>query len=109
MQFGWAALESIIQVSDHPVGPSFGEIDSTGTFSPLRKFVTDCQVVPTTVSPDVNDAVLLRVVGPVLADDRLLCLQRSTEAWNCSSSSSYGFVMLRSGCVAIRYTAASAM
>ena len=56
MQFGCLASEEIIQVSDHPVEPSFGRIASTGGdfLSAWTRFAMTCQVVPATVSPDVN-------------------------------------------------------
>jgi len=57
MQFGCSALDEIIHVSDHPVEPSFGSTEATGTFSPSRAFVITCQVVPTTLLPPVNAAI----------------------------------------------------
>ncbi|HEY6035944.1 MAG TPA: hypothetical protein VIV58_16830, partial [Kofleriaceae bacterium] len=47
----------IIQVSDHPVAPSFGRkpwlagLAATGSPSPCRAKYWYCQVVPTTLSP----------------------------------------------------------
>src|SRR6201995_1458693 len=57
MQLGCLAWELIIQVSDHPVAPSFGRkpwlagLASTGSFSPLRAKYWYCQVVPTWFAP----------------------------------------------------------
>ena len=56
MQFGFFALEWIIQVSDHPVEPSFGSTVSTGTLSAFARFAITCQVVPSTESPDLKAA-----------------------------------------------------
>jgi hypothetical protein len=46
MQFGFFALEEIIQVSDHPVAPSFGSVVLIGTLSASSRFAITCQVVP---------------------------------------------------------------
>ena len=53
MQFGWAAFDETIQVSDHPVAPSFGSTVLTWTLLsvPIRLAIT-CQVVPITDVPD---------------------------------------------------------
>src|ERR1044071_5874419 len=59
MQFGCLALEEIIQVSDHPVAPSFGRIVLIGTLSASSRFAITCQVVPRTESPLVNAACSL--------------------------------------------------
>src|ERR671925_680067 len=59
MQFGLAALEEIIQVSDHPVAPSFGSVTLIGTLSASSRFAMTCQVVPITESPLVNAACSL--------------------------------------------------
>ncbi len=56
MQFGCLALEEIIQVSDHPVAPSFGNVVWMFTLSAVSRFAITCHVVPTTVSPDLNAA-----------------------------------------------------
>src|ERR1044072_3402150 len=59
MQFGCLALEEIIQVSDHPVAPSFGSTTSIGTLSASSRFAITCHVVPSTESPLVNAACSL--------------------------------------------------
>src|SRR5215217_8869418 len=51
MQFGFLALEEIIQVSDHPVAPSFGSVVLTGTLSASSRLAITCQVVPTCELP----------------------------------------------------------
>jgi hypothetical protein len=56
MQFGWAALDEIIQVSDQPVDPSLGSVVDTLTFSAASRLAMTCQVVPTTELPWVNEA-----------------------------------------------------
>src|SRR5919107_5597093 len=47
MQFGFLALEEIIQVSDQPVAPSLGSTVLIGTLSASSRFAMTCQVVPT--------------------------------------------------------------
>ena len=63
-----------------------------------------CHVVPTAVSPDLNDVTCFAYVEPSQYSPMFgrCCFSRSTAALNWSSSSSYGFVMFRSGCVAFR-------
>src|ERR1044072_9785055 len=56
MQFGFLALEEIIQVSDHPVAPSLGSTVLIGTLSASSRFAITCQVVPTTESPPLTAA-----------------------------------------------------
>ena len=52
MQFGCLALDEIIQVSDQPVDPSFGTVESTFAFEPaLTRLTLTCHWVPSTVSP----------------------------------------------------------
>ena len=55
MQFGCAAFDEIIQVSDQPVEPSFGSTVLTCTLlsAPMVLAIT-CQVVPITDVPDSN-------------------------------------------------------
>src|SRR5918995_2956886 len=57
MQFGLAALDETIHVSDQPVVPSFGLIAFTGTsaFCSCRYWYG--HVVPTTLSPFVYDPI----------------------------------------------------
>src|SRR4029078_5274617 len=66
MQFGWAAFDAIIHVSDQPVVPSFGTIACTGTggFSAAIRLTMYCQVVPTADSPDLNDVTCFAYVEP---------------------------------------------
>src|SRR5919109_5603230 len=59
MQFGCLAFEEIIQVSDHPVAPSFGSVTFTGTLSASSRFAITCHVVPSCESPLVNAACSL--------------------------------------------------
>src|SRR3954447_10914403 len=55
MQLGWAAFDETIQVSDHPVDPSFGSTVLTWTlFSVPIVLAMTCQVVPITDVPDSN-------------------------------------------------------
>ena len=53
-QLGCLALAATIQVSDQPVAPSFGRTASTGRLVGLARLAMTCQVVPSTVSPDLN-------------------------------------------------------
>ena len=60
MQFGCLALAATIQVSDQPVDPSFGTVDSTFAFVPLLTRLTlICHWVPSTVSPLSSDCTAL--------------------------------------------------
>ena len=76
MQFGWAAFDETIQVSLHPVEPSFGmhRLQLVG--------VGDGQVVDDLPGRAEHRRALLEralglgVVVPVLADDRLLLLEQ---------------------------------
>src|SRR5215208_6076057 len=46
MQLGFLAFEEIIQVSDHPVAPSFGSAVLIGTLSASSRLAITRQVVP---------------------------------------------------------------
>src|SRR5262249_29448629 len=59
-QFGCLALAAIIHVSAQPVAPSLGRIAFTGAFSPCARLAMTCQVVPSTLSPDLNACTSLR-------------------------------------------------
>src|SRR4029078_2173808 len=59
MQFGFLALELIIQVSDHPVEPSLGSTVLTFTLSAWSRLAMTCQVVPTVELPLANAACSL--------------------------------------------------
>src|SRR5215210_9086776 len=111
MQFGFLALDEIIQVSDQPVEPSFGSVAFTGTgcFAPVSWFAWYCHVVPTTVFLLVNDWSSFAASDQYSPMFAFCCFSRSTAALNWSSSSSYGSSISRSGGVAFRYSAASAM
>src|SRR3954451_9433718 len=55
MQFGCAAFEATIQVSDQPVAPSLGSTVFTCTlFSAPMVLAMTCHVVPMTDVPDSN-------------------------------------------------------
>src|SRR5437660_499173 len=104
MQFGCFACEWIIQVSDQPVEPSLGRIAFTGTggLFACSVFAWYCQVVPSRVLPLVKAWIsFVASVQYSPAIERCF-LSRSTAALNCLSSSSYGFVIFRSGRVAFR-------
>ena len=76
MQFGFLALDEIIQVSDHPVAPSFGSTVLIGTLSASSRFAITCQVVPIGRVAVRERRLLLRVVRPVLADVLALLLEQ---------------------------------
>ena len=59
-QFGFLALLLTIHVSDQPVEPSAGLMPSTLVPSPFARLIFTCQVVPSTVPPDLSDATCLR-------------------------------------------------
>src|SRR4026207_2105128 len=109
MQFGWAAFDEIIHVSDQPVEPSLGKMAFTGTLAASRTPAWYCQVVPTTMSPLVNESICCWAVPQYVVMFWRCALSRSTAALNCVSSRAYGFLIASSGFVAMRYTAASAM
>ena len=102
-QFGCGDLASIIQVSAQPVAPSFGQDRVHRSLVALGQVHDD---LPRRA--DHRRAVLERLLGvgvgrPVRADAAACCaLTRSTAASNCFWSSAYGFLMPRSGLVAIR-------
>ena len=59
MQLGCLAWDEIIQLSDQPVVPSLGltALTGTGGVAPWRTPTWYCQVVPTTMSPLVNESI----------------------------------------------------
>src|SRR5947207_8922063 len=115
MQFGCAADELIIQVSDQPVAPSLGTnpwlagLIATGCPFALSVQYWYCHVVPTQSSPLANDWICFAKADQYSATYGRCCFSRLTAASNCFESSSYGFAILRLGWCAFRYTAASAM
>src|SRR5215210_5536379 len=56
MQFGLAAFDEIIHVSDQPVAPSFGSVVLIGTSSASSRLAITCHVVPISESPLVKAA-----------------------------------------------------
>src|SRR4029079_8871646 len=109
MQFGCLDLEEIIQVSDHPVAPSLGLVNWT-VFVPeaLITFAWYCQAVPIAMSPFVKPSISSWAVPQYLPTRAFCWSSRSFAAASCVASSAYGFLMLSSGLVAMRYRAASA-
>src|SRR6478736_6345098 len=110
MQFGWAALDEIIQVSDHPVAPSLGV--TLATFLPVPALMVFCwysQAVPIAMSPLANPSISSWAVPQYLPISVFWTLSSATAAASWSLSSAYGLVIFRSGWVFIRYSAASAM
>ena len=76
MQFGCLALDEIIQVSDQPVEPSVGQ-DRLDLVLVGREEVGDDLPGRADVElPFANAALLLGVVGPVLADVLALLLEQ---------------------------------
>src|SRR3954452_4674249 len=57
MQFGFLALDEIIQVSDQPVAPSLGSVVLIFTLSAWSRLAITCHVVPTSESPLENAAI----------------------------------------------------
>src|SRR5437667_7953072 len=103
MQFGCAADELIIQVSDHPVAPSSGTnpwlagLIATGWLPPFNWKYWYCQVVPTWSSPFVYAWICLAAADQYSPTFARCCFSRSTAALNCVSLSSYGSVIFRFG------------
>ncbi len=109
MQFGFAASELIIQVSDHPVEPSSGQrsistgrVGLAGSPGTARSFRPRGRRSRTPGSPWRRRSSTRRCCSRC-------SFSRSIAASNCSSSSSYGSVIPRSGSCSRRYSAASAM
>jgi hypothetical protein len=82
MQFGCLAFDEIIQVSDHPVEPSSGNVVSTGAFSPARTLAWYCHVVPTTELPLWKAWISFAASDQYSPMFLRCCLSRSTAAWN---------------------------
>ena len=59
MQFGFCALDETIHVSDQPVAPSVGLVDSTGWPSAFKRLTWSGHVVPMTLSLLANDWICL--------------------------------------------------
>src|SRR3954452_11716008 len=109
MQFGCLALDEIIQVSDQPVAPSLGLVVSTLIFlSALMTLAWYCHAVPIAMSPPSKPVISSVEVPQYLLTSSFWVFSSATAAASCLSSSAYGFLMPRSGWVAIRYSAASA-
>ncbi len=84
MQFGWAALDAIIHVSDQPVEPSSGSVPSTGAggFAPFSWFTWYCQVVPAVLLPLANDWICFAASDQYSPTICFCCLSSSTAALN---------------------------
>src|SRR6476659_5974297 len=103
MQFGWAALDEIIHVSDQPVAPSLGLTTATGLPpAALIALAWYCHAVPIAMSPFVKPSISSAAVPQYLPIRPFCVLSRATAAASWSSSSAYGLVMLSAGCVFIR-------
>ena len=95
-------------MSDQPVAPSFGTVVATGCLSADSRFAVYCQIDPTEqVAPNVKPCC--GDVGPELADQRALLFQQATTAVELLLVELVRVEILRSGCVALRYRAASAI
>src|SRR3954453_1406074 len=95
MQFGCAAWELIIQVSDHPVAPSVGRnpsfppgIVAKGFPSFLKAKYWYCQVVPTWSSPFAYAEICFAASDQYSPTFGCCCFSRFTAASNCLESSS---------------------
>ena len=76
MQFGWAARDEIIHVSDHPVAPSTGLTASIVAPLAWARLTMTCHVVPAEHGAALERRLLVGVERPVLADERLLLLEQ---------------------------------
>src|SRR5262245_33117762 len=103
MQFGCLALDEIIQVSDQPVAPSLGFVNCT-VFLPsaLITFAWYFQAEPIAISPFSNPSISSWAVPQYLPIRPFCWTRRSLAAASCVASREYGFLMPRSGFVAIK-------
>jgi hypothetical protein len=108
-QFGCGALAASIQVSAHPVAPSFGITDPIGKWCPMSCRTWYGQLAPTVTSPLANADICAGALLQYCFTSGCWPLSRFTAAWNCGWVSSYGSVMPSEGSWALRYSAASAM
>src|SRR5258706_2467625 len=103
MRFGCLAVAEIIQVSDHPVAPSLGFVNLTGLPpGAFRTLAWYCQAVPIAMSPFVKPSISSWAVPQYLLTSAFCWSRRSFAAASWVASRAYGFVILRSGFVAIR-------
>ena len=99
----------IIHVSDQPVAPSAGLVVPTVSPSALARFAVSCQPWDSVTAPEARPWPCLTTSAQYSATSGFCCCTSFTAASNWVWSSAYGLVIPRSGWVAIRYTAASAM
>src|SRR5437764_6830417 len=103
MQFGCLALEETIHVSDQPVAPSLGFVNETVFLaSALMTLAWYCQAVPMAMSPFSKPSISSWAVPQYLPMSAFCWIRRSFAAASWVASSEYGFLMPRSGFVAIR-------
>src|SRR5213593_420015 len=103
MQFGCAAFDEIIHVSDQPVAPSLGLVNLTVFVPPaLMTLAWYCQAVPIVMSPLVKPSISSWAVPQYLPISAFCWTSRSLAAASCAASSEYGFLIPRSGFVFMR-------
>src|SRR5215471_11440628 len=108
-QFGCGAFAASIQVSAHPVAPSFGITAPIGKCCAVRVDTWYGQLVPTVTSPFANAEICADALLQYCLTSGCCVLSRFTAAWNCGWVSSYGSVMPSEGWWVFRYSAASAI
>src|SRR6266550_2005013 len=103
MQFGCFALDEIIHVSDQPVAPSLGFVNLTVLVpEALMTFAWYCQAVPIVMSPLVKPSISSWAVPQYLPINPFCWTSSALAAASWASSRAYGFLIPRSGFVAIR-------
>src|SRR5918911_4833598 len=96
-QFGCFAFAESIQVSAHPVAPSFGIRSLTGTLSALSVFVWYGHDAPITASPFLKRSISSEASPQYFFRSGRCCFISLTAALNCVWVSSYGSVIPRLG------------
>src|SRR5579864_1626225 len=102
-QFGCFALVASIQVSPHPVAPSWGIVSATWTFpSEISWLVWYGHALPTMASPFSKRLISSLAPAQYFLISGRCCMSRLTTALNCVWVSSYGSVIFRFGLFLLR-------
>src|SRR5918911_3857218 len=101
-QFGCFAFAESIQVSAHPVAPSFGIRSLTGTLSALSVFVWYGHDAPITASPFLKRSISSDASAQYFLISGFCFFSSATTAFICVWFSSYGSSIPSDGFVFIR-------
>src|SRR5690348_4170585 len=104
-QLGCLAFEDSIQVSSHPVAPSFGITEATGAFAPRRVLSMTGHDAPSVDPPLLNRSTWSETVAQYFLISAFCFLSRLTAAPSCALVNSYGSVIPSDGLVFDRYSA----